>query len=50
VGRASKIGGGVSGTISNYSGKLELLSIYNRALSTSEVLQNYNSFKGRFGL
>ena len=50
VGRASKIGGGVSGTVSNYSGKLPFLGIYNRALTSSEVLQNYNSVKGRFGL
>ena len=27
-----------------------VVSIYNRALSASEVLQNYNTLKGRFGL
>jgi len=27
-----------------------LVHIYNRALSSSEVLQNYNALKGRFGL
>ena len=26
------------------------LQIYNRALSTAEIIQNYNYFKGRFGL
>ena len=26
------------------------LQIYNRALSTAEITQNYNSQKGRFGL
>jgi len=38
----------------NYSriinGNLYSASIYNRALSASEVLQNYNAQKGRFGL
>jgi hypothetical protein len=31
-------------------GKGSILQIYNRALSSSEVLQNYNAAKGRFGL
>jgi hypothetical protein len=29
---------------------LGTFSIYNRALSAAEVLQNYNAQKGRFGL
>ena len=33
-----------------YNGNIAQVSIYNRALSASEVLQNYNSNKGRFGL
>jgi len=32
------------------NGFLSKYSIYNRALSASEVLQNYNATKGRFGL
>jgi hypothetical protein len=36
-------GRGLNGTISK-------VLIYNRALSASEVLQNYNALKGRFGL
>ena len=32
------------------TGKVANAFIYNRALTTSEVLQNYNSTKGRFGL
>jgi hypothetical protein len=32
------------------SGKLSTVQIYNRALTASEVLQNYNATKGRFGL
>lgn len=34
----------------NFNGNWATLSIYNRALSSSEVLQNYNALKGRFGL
>jgi hypothetical protein len=33
-----------------YSGRISITQIYNRALSTSEVLQNYNATKSRFGL
>ena len=31
-------------------GNIATAQIYNRALSASEVLQNYNATKGRFGL
>jgi hypothetical protein len=33
-----------------WSGNIAIGQIYNRALSASEVLQNYNAQKGRFGL
>jgi len=33
-----------------FSGNIAQVSIYNRALTASEVLQNYNALKGRFGL
>lgn len=33
-----------------YKGNIGLIQIYNRALSVSEVLNNYNALKGRFGL
>jgi hypothetical protein len=33
-----------------FNGKIGLGQIYNRALSTSEIQQNYNATKGRFGL
>jgi len=33
-----------------FQGKFFLFSLYNRELSTSEVTQNYNALKGRFGL
>ena len=34
----------------NFHGNISLVQIYNRALSASEVLHNYNALKGRFGL
>jgi hypothetical protein len=33
-----------------YNGKVSTTQIYNRALSATEVLQNYNGLKSRFGL
>jgi hypothetical protein len=33
-----------------FNGNISQTFIYNRALSTTEVLQNYNATKGRFGL
>jgi hypothetical protein len=33
-----------------YDGNIAQVSIYNRALSSSEILQNYNATKTRFGL
>ena len=32
------------------TGSIYLVQVYNRALSATEVLQNYNALKGRFGL
>jgi FlaG/FlaF family flagellin (archaellin) len=34
----------------SFNGLIGFLMIYNRALSTTEMLQNYNTLKGRFGL
>jgi hypothetical protein len=33
-----------------YTGNIAQVSIYNRALTDAEILQNYNATKGRFGL
>ena len=33
-----------------FKGKISSVQIYNRVLSSSEILQNYNAQKGRFGL
>lgn len=42
---------GARGSGSNYfNGNIYIVRIYNRALTSSEVLQNYNSQKTRFGL
>jgi hypothetical protein len=33
-----------------YSGRIFLVRVYSKTLSASEVLQNYNATKSRFGL
>jgi hypothetical protein len=40
----------VGGTTDPYTGNITSVSIYNRALSSDEILQNYNATKSRFGL
>ena len=44
------IGTGESSSSHNFSGRIAIVRLYNRALSSSEVLQNFNSSKTRFGL
>ena len=39
-----------SGWAGNFDGRIPLVQIYNRALTASEILQNYNAQKYRFGL
>jgi hypothetical protein len=46
----SLILGKVSYNSSPFQGSISITQIYNRALSATEVLQNYNAQKGRFGL
>ena len=41
------IGRGLNGY---FDGRMSNTQIYNRALSATEVTQNYNALKGRFGL
>jgi hypothetical protein len=43
-------GNGFSGTGQIWNGKFGLARIYNRSLTSSEILQNYNAQKSRFGL
>jgi hypothetical protein len=48
--RNLRIGGVVFSLERNYKGNIASTQIYNRVLSATEVLQNYNSTKTRFGL
>jgi hypothetical protein len=41
---------GQNGAGEYYNGRIANVRVYNRALSASEVLQNYNAQKGRYGL
>jgi len=41
---------GSSGIGEYFKGNIATATIYNRALSNSEILQNYNAIKGRFNL
>jgi hypothetical protein len=34
----------------NWSGQISIVRMYNKALTATEVLQNYNANKTRFGL
>lgn len=43
-------GGGSPPRGYNYNGYLAIVRVYNRVLSATEILQNYNSVKKRFGL
>ena len=45
-----RMGYNPSGVYYAYQGDIDISRIYNRALSSSELLQNYNSQKSRFGL
>ena len=40
--------GGTGGSSNVWDGKIAIVQLYNRELSASEVLQNYNALKGRF--
>jgi hypothetical protein len=43
------VGGGFS-NVQDFTGNLAIFRIYDKQLTTSEVLQNYNAHKSRFGL
>ncbi len=47
--RNSRIGGGVE-QVNTFQGSISLMKIYNRALSATEIQQNFNAQKARFGL
>ena len=37
------------GDAREFKGKIPIVRVYNRALSTEEIKQNYNATKNRFG-
>jgi hypothetical protein len=39
---------GYTGYPRNFNGNIYNVQIYNRALSSTEILQNYNALKGRY--
>jgi hypothetical protein len=43
-------GSGLTDGVHNFNGQIPIARIYNRGLSAAEVLQNYNTERGRFGL
>jgi hypothetical protein len=49
TGRPTLIGGGVAGT-TPLNGNISNVSIYNRALTATEVQQNFNATRSRFGI
>lgn len=49
INRADVDGGG-TGVYSYLNGNIDVVKVYTRALSTAEVVQNFNALKGRFGL
>ena len=42
--------GGDLGNNNGIDGKIAIVQVYNRALTASEVLQNFNAHRGRFGV
>ena len=44
------IGASIAYSGADWKGNISCIQIYNRALSASEVLFNYNGLKSRFGL
>ena len=47
---AFQIGSRPAGGGSVFSGNISQIQVYNRALTSTEITQNYNALKGRFGL
>lgn len=38
------------GTIGAFNGRISMIHLYNRALTASEIQQNFNALRGRFGI
>jgi hypothetical protein len=41
---------GLTDGVHNFNGLLPLSRIYNRALTATEVMQNFNALRGRYGV
>jgi hypothetical protein len=55
TGSGNLFGIGVSGETftgwnANFSGRISLVSVYNRALNDTEILQNFEAYRGRYGI
>jgi hypothetical protein len=44
------IGRGFYGGVKNFSGRVGFVRVYNRALSATEILNNFNAIRGRFNI
>ena len=44
------VGGRVQSQLESWAGNIAIVQMYNRVLTDTEILQNYNANKGRFGL
>jgi hypothetical protein len=44
------IGDGQNASWYRFEGKVPSVKVYNRTLSQSEILQNFNALRGRYGL
>jgi len=42
--------GSLNTTLEKFNGTISIINVYNRALSATEILQNFNAQKSRFGL
>lgn len=50
IGQNFRIGSDVNGIAEVFGGNLYNLKVYNRVLSSSEIQQNFNALRGRFGV
>ena len=46
----AQVDGGGEGNYSYFPGQIPVVRLYNKALTTSEVFQNYKSYQRRFSL
>lgn len=44
------LGRGFYGGVQNYNGRIGFVRVYNKALTTQEIKQNFNAMRGRYGI